>query len=163
MKKIFLPLAAALVLLTSCGPTTDDAIKLNDSLVNAQKGCIQGEKDFYKSCDGYNPDEIKASYESFAKMVDSSSKMLSEIKEEKEFATFKENAVKLVNAYKELIPKEYKEYADIYSLPSEKYTAQDSARCVEVANKINTTLNPLVNGFIAEQENFAKEWKFKLK
>src|ERR1700758_1499995 len=107
MKKILLPIIAIAVLFTACGPTTNDAVKFNDSLVTAQKGCIQGEKDFYKACDGYNPDEIKTSYESFARMVDSSVKMVQNVKEEKEFAAFKENAMKLVSAYKDLIPKEY--------------------------------------------------------
>lgn len=162
MKKIFLSIISASVLFTACGPTTNDAVKYNDSLVAAQKGCIQGEKDFYKACDGYNADEIKKSYDSFSQKVDSSFKMLQEVKEVKEFASFRDNAVKMVNAYKDLIPKEYKEYADIYSMPSDKYTVQDSVRCVEVANRINTTLNPLVNGFIAEQEAFAKQWNFVL-
>jgi hypothetical protein len=162
MKKLFLPLIVASVFLTSCGPTTNDAVSFNDSVVSAQKSCIKGEKDFFKACDGYNPDEIKTSYESFVKMVDSSVKIMEGMPEQKEFAKFKESANNLVSAYKKLIPVEYKEYARIYSLSNEQYTAKDSADCVAVAAKINTTLNPLVTGFIADQEAFAKEWKFTL-
>ena len=159
---IFLPIIAATVLLSSCGPTTNDAVKFNDQIVTAQKGCVQGEKDFYKSCDGLNAEEIKASYQKFSARVDSSLALIQSVKEEKEFASFKDNALKLATAYRSLMPNEYKEYARIYSIPSEKYTAQDSTKCVEVATKINTALNPVVNSFIAEQEAFAKQWNFIL-
>jgi hypothetical protein len=162
MKKFIMPFIATAVVLTSCGPTTNDAVKFNDQVVDAQKECIKGEKDFFKACDGYNPDEIKTSYESFSKSVETSLKSLQEIKDRKEFTTFKESAFNMVNAYSKLIPVEYKEYARIYSLSNEQYTSKDSADCVAVAAKINTTLNPLVTGFIAEQEAFAKQWNFKL-
>ena len=162
MKKLILPLIAISILLTSCGPTAHDAAEFSDSMVAAQKGCIEGEKNFYKTCDGLNAIEIKSSYASFTKQVDSSLKLLQDIKENKEFSEFKENALMLVAAYKDLIPKEYNEYAQIYSIPGDQYTTQDSIRCVEVAERINSTLNPLVKSFIAEQEVFAKKWNFTL-
>ena len=162
MKNKLFALLIASTLLVSCGPTTNDAVKFNDKVVEAQKGCIAGEKSFFKACDGYKADEIKASYESFSKAVDSSVKILTEIKDVEEFASFKTNAANLVNAYKKLMPVEYNEYAKIYAMPNDLYTSKDSARCVEVAAKINATLNPLVQSFIAEQEQFAKKWKFML-
>lgn len=162
MKKIILFLFAAALFLTSCGPSTNDAVNFNDSLVAAQKACINSEKDFYKSCNGLDAAEIKKAYESFNTTVDASLKTLQSLKEEKEFTNFKENALSLVGAYKKLMPQEYNEYAKIYAMPAETYTLQDSIRCVEVAAKINTTLNPLVTGFISAQEAFAKEWNFTL-
>lgn len=119
MKKLILFFIIASVLFTACGPTTNDAVRFNDRIIAAQKGCIQGEKSFFTACDGFNPDEIKLSYTSFSTKVDSSLKIIQEVKEEKEFSAFRENALALVTAYKNLLPKEYNEYAKIYSLPND--------------------------------------------
>jgi len=50
----------------------------------------------------------------------------------------------------------------LYTLPEEQYDEAASARCAEVADKINATLDPLTASFLEAQKQFAREWNFLL-
>lgn len=161
MKK-FLPILAA-TLLVACGPTQQDAIDLNDKLVAVQKACIKAEESFYDACKTYNPEEIKKALKTFKGKVLSAVDESEKTKNEKEFELYRNSAIKLLYAYKDLIDKEFSEYAKLYSIPDEQFTDADQKRSGKVADIINSTLGPLNDSFVMEQKIFAKKWDFTLK
>lgn len=162
MQKQFLPFIGILFLLSSCGPTKDDAINFNDRIVSAQKSCLKAEGDFYDVCDKLNPTDIKKAFEDFETSVNACIKKIENAEAHEEFDAYKQSAANLLKAYKEMLSKEFSEYARLYSIPTEEYTKEDEDEQKELAAKINTSLNLLNKNFIDEQERFADKWDFRL-
>lgn len=161
-KKTFLPLLGMVLLLVACGPTKDDAKNFNDKVVRAQKDCFSAESDFYKVCDGFNPDEIKTALATFKSKVKSCLVRAEATESNSEFDAFRQSAVNLLKEYDNMLEKEFTEYAELYSIPSEEFTEEDEAHQKEIADKINTSLDLLNKNFISEQDRFAAKWELTL-
>ncbi|MBI4930652.1 MAG: hypothetical protein HY841_07810 [Bacteroidetes bacterium] len=162
MKKFILPFTGILFLLVSCGPTKDDAITFNDRIVSIQKMCLAAEGSFYDICDKLNTDDIKKALADFKSNVTACAEKVEKTEAHKDFDAYKQSAVNLIKAYKGMLDVEFTEYARLYSIPSEEYSAEDEAKQKELAAKINTSLDLLNKNFIAEQERFADKWGFTL-
>ena len=162
MKKITIPFICFLFLFFSCGPTKDDAITFNDRIVSIQKTCLAAEGAFYDVCDKLNPADIKIAFEDFKTSVNSCVEKVEKTEAHQDFDAYKQSAVNLLNAYKNMLDKEFAEYARLYSIPSEEYTDQDEATQKVLSAKINTSLDLLNKNFITEQDRFVAKWGFTL-
>ena len=121
MQKHFFAFTGILFLLTSCGPTKDDVISFNDRIVSAQKSCLKAEGDFYDVCDKLNPDDIKKAFEDFETSITACVSKIEKSETHEEFDAYKQSAANLLNAYKDMLSKEFSEYARLYSIPTEEY------------------------------------------
>src|ERR1700741_1348452 len=73
MKKLILSISTILTLvLSSCGPSQNDAIKYNDQIVSIQKSLLPPHEAFINQFDGHNLDSLKITHGIFMAKAKSS-------------------------------------------------------------------------------------------
>ncbi len=164
MKKIILSVAAlATLLLTSCGPTKDDAIKYNDSFISIEKALTPTYNAFIEQIDGHNLDSLKITYTTFAAKAKSSIEEVAKIQafaEKKEYLDAATEYFKTINA---LAENEGKQMVEIMTKDTSQVTEADVANVTKYAEKFDADYAKALKTAQEAQNAFAKEWKFDIK
>lgn len=160
MKKLLL-LPFFLITMLACGPSKNDAINVNDQMVNAVDKCTKAENAFFEACATYNAAKIDPALKELTTVCKQVKTELEAKKVHEKFTKFRETAQHLVNTYVGL-EKDYAEYARLYSIPTEEFTAEDEKQTSETAGKISDTLNKEYDTFKAVQKEFSNEFGYAL-
>lgn len=160
MKKL-LAVPFFMLIMLACGPSKKQVIKFNDQMVEAVSKCSTAEKAFFETCSTYNPSAISNALKDFTGVCKTVKSELEAEKPHEELVKLKESALHLVSAYVNL-EKDYTEYARLYSIPTESYTAEDEKQTSTTAGKINDTINPEYDAFKATQKEFSDKYGYKL-
>lgn len=160
MKKLLI-IPFFLMMMLACGPSKDDAIDVNDQMVNAVDKCTKAENTFFETCATYNPTKINPALKELTTVCKQVKTELEGKQVHEKFAKFKETTQHLVNTYVSL-EKEYVEYARLYSIPTENFTAEDETQISTTAGKITDALNKEYDAFKAVQKDFSKEFGYTL-
>lgn len=162
MKKLLLPVAAALVILTSCGPSQNDAIKYNDTIMDMIENLKVNHNMFMDQIDGHNIDSLKITHKLFS---DKSSQSLEESKKIGPFADKKEFSdvvVEYFTTIHSIAHGEGKEMVDIMSKDTAQITEEDYNHIQELATKFDDSYSNVYDKLKAAQVKFSSEWKFAL-
>ena len=164
MKKLILSLAAvSTLLLTSCGPTKDDAMKYNDSFISIEKGLTPAYNAFIDQIDGHNLDSLKLTYDAFASKAKSSFEDCGKIQpfaEKKDYLDAATEYFKTINA---LAENEGKQMVTIMTKDTSQVTEEDVANVTKYAEKFDADYGRVLKLAQEAQLAFAKEWKFEIK
>lgn len=160
MNKLLI-LSFFLMTMLACGPSKNDAIDVNDQMVDAVDKCTKAENAFFETCATYNPAKIGSALKELTTVCKQVKTDLEGEKVHEKFAKFKETTQHLVNAYVSL-EKDYVEYARLYSIPTENFTAEDETQTSATAGKITDALNKEYDAFKAIQKEFSKEYGYTL-
>lgn len=164
MKKLILSLAAlATLVLTSCGPTKDDAVKYNDSFIAIEKSLTPTYNAFIDQIDGHNLDSLKMTYDIFAAKAKSSVEECGKIQpfgEKKEYLDAATEYFKTINA---LAENEGKQMVMIMTKDTSQVTEEDIANVGKYAEKFDADYAKALKSAQEAQSAFAKEWKFDIK
>lgn len=150
-----------LMVLLACGPGKREAVAMNDQMVSAVDKCTNAENAFFETCASYNPAKIDPALKELTAVCKQVKAELEAKKVHEKFAKFKETTEHLVNTYVGL-EKDYAEYARLYSIPTESFTAEDEALTSTTAGKITDTLKKEYDAFKAVQKEFSKEFGYAL-
>ena len=124
MQKHFFVFIGVLFLLTSCGPTKDDAISFNDRIISDQKIFLKAKSNFYDVGNKLNPDDIKKAFEDFETSVTACVSKIEKTETHGKFDAYKQSAANLLNAYKDMLNKNFIEeqerFADKWNFRVEK-------------------------------------------
>jgi hypothetical protein len=159
MKKLIPVFFVCVLLLTSCGPTKDDAIKFNDTIVDKLGICTRAEAAFYDECKNLDSAKISVSLQTLLETTKKQASEIAAMEGHEKFKSFKESAVSLSKCYVTLEP-DFREYARLYSLSDDKYTEQDEIKTKEVAEKLNGTVDASFKQFTAVQKELADKFGF---
>lgn len=164
MKKLILSIAAcATFLLTSCGPTKDDAVKYNQSFIAIEKSLTPAYNGFIDQIDGHNLDSLKIAYEAFA------AKAKSSVEECEKMQAFgeKRDYLDAVSAYfktiNSLAQNEGKQMVVIMTKDTSQVSEEDVANVSKYAEKFDADYAKVLKTAQEAQAAFAKEWKFEIK
>lgn len=160
MKKLLI-LPFFLMTMLACGPSKNDAIAVNDQLVNAVDKCTKAENAFFETCATYNPTTIGSALKELTTVCKKVKTELEAEKVHEKFTKFKETAQHLVNTYVSL-EKEYTEYARLYSIPTGDFTVEDEKQTSTTAGKITDALNKEYDAFKATQKEVSAEYGYTL-
>jgi len=164
MKKFILSsLALATLALTSCGPTLDDAIKYNDSLIAIEKSLTPAYNGFIDQIDGHNLDSLKIAYEAFAAKSKSCMEECAKLQpfnEKKDYLNAATDYFKTINA---LAQTEGRQIVTIMTKDTSQVTEEDVVNVTKAAEKFDSEYERILKKAQEAQIAFSKEWKFEIK
>lgn len=160
MKKLLI-LPFFLITMLACGPGKNDAIAVNDQMVNAVDKCTKAENTFFETCATYNPAKIDAALKELTTVCKQVKTELEGENVHEKFAKFKETTQHLVTTYVNL-EKDYVEYARLYSIPTDSFTTEDEKQTSATAGKITDTLNKEYEAFKATQKEVSEAYGYKI-
>lgn len=180
MKKIFFLLGfVAVFVLSACDsktkssedsdqsevnvPTTEEAIDHNDDIVGTQSEMIQLENDLvYAISEDGSIDAIDAAYDDYLSFFKKKIKEYDKMDAFDESDTFREAMIDLLDAFEEVAKNEWKAVIDLLSKDPEEITDQDIEDYDVLLEEIDFKENKANQKFLKKQEEFAKEYDFKL-
>lgn len=164
MKKLILSLAAAsVVLLTSCGPTKDDAIKYNDGFISIEKSLTSVCNAFIDQIDGHNLDSLKIAYDAFAAKAKSSLDDCGKIEPFNKKSDYLNAAMEYFKTINNLATNEGKLMVEIMTKDTAQVTEEDVANVGKYAEKFDAEYARALKIAQEAQAAFAKEWQFEIK
>lgn len=165
MKKVLSTLFGSLVLsvlMVSCGPTTDDAIKYNDALVDEQSKVIKAEDALIQAISQSDAAKYDDALAGLVKQVTESEAIVTKMEAFDGKTDYKDAALSLFKAYKSATENEYPKILKIAKTPNEEYTPELDDELMTLSGEIDTKLNKEIEAFVAKQKEFATQWKFEL-
>jgi hypothetical protein len=164
MKKLISAFAALVTLvLTSCGPTKDDAVKYNDSLIAIEKKLTPTTNAFFNQIDGHNLDSLKMAYEIFAAQAKSSVEECAKMQPFAEKKDYLEAATAYFKTINTLAENEGKQMVMIMTKDTSQVSEEDIANVGKYAEKFEADYGKALKIAQEAQSAFAKEWKFDIK
>ena len=141
----------------------------NDKIINEQIAITEKIEKMKKAIDDFNlmSDEKQAlanmdsAYNSLVFQIDSSIAKVSAMENFKDDSTLKQAALELFNEYKNLTSK-YKRIIELYKIPDEMFTAENSKEIDSLANEIETRSKNAFNKFLKVQKDFAEKYNLNL-
>ena len=165
MKKLFTTIIGSLfvsAILVSCGPTTNDAIKYNDALVDQQKKVLQKESVLIEGISKNMPDKLDSSYNDLLSQIKESIDVVQKMDAFDGKTEMKDAALKVFEAYKDAAENDYAKMIKLAKTPDTLYTQETDNKVIDLSKKIDDKLNKAVDAFIEKQNEFAKKYKFEL-
>lgn len=151
-------IAAVLPLFMSCQPTTEDAIKYNDGIIDQQNSVNQKFSVLLDSYDAIVPSEMDAAYKDASEQLDKSIAYINKLKGFESDAYFKEAALKFLKTYKDVLENKHKRIIELYKLPDDKYTEKEGKELETLRDEANATTDKAINDMLAVQRKFAKKY-----
>lgn len=148
------------VALQSCGPTPEDAIKYNDSIIDQVNLVINSDK-ILESMNKEVADMTSAS-ESLIKQINSSIDIVKKGGGFDGKTDFMDMAIKYLTAYKGVVEGEYKEMIAINSKPSEQITEEDDTKYQKMQEESDKKMQTASDEFDKFQKDFAVKYKFQI-
>jgi len=163
MKKTVIILSAFLILiLSACGPTQNQAIKYNDSIMKLVDELAIEHTLFLDQVDGHNIDSLKLTHQHFvakAKQTMDASIKIGPFADKTAYIDVTLEYFKTLNA---IANNEGKQMVDIMAKDSTQITQEDLEKIDALAAKFDDDYGKVYDKISAEQQKFATEWKFEL-
>lgn len=162
MKKLILIIGTLSIILTSCGPTQNEAIKYNDSLIDITDKIMEKQNLFVNQLDGHNIDSLKITHQLFVRQAEISIEELTKVKifdDKNEFGNSVSEYIAIVNS---IVNNEAKQMVELLSKEAEQYTLYDQEKIEKLASKFDEKNNKSFENLEKAQLAFSKEWNFKL-
>lgn len=163
MKKTAIIISALLMLLLSaCGPTQNEAIKYNDSIMKLIDALAIEHTLFLDQVDGHNIDSLKLTHGLFVAKAKESLEASKKIGPFGEKTEFIDVTLEYFNTLNSIANVEGKQMVEIMSKDSSQVTQEDLDKIDVLAAKFDADYGKVYDKISATQEKFAKEWKFEL-
>lgn len=165
MKKIFLNLGvvvAFLMTMTSCGPTTEDAIAHNDKIVEDQKKMLSLEQDLIYAIEDGDLDAIDRAYDDYVSFLEETLSKYEEMDAFDENDTFRKAMIDLLTTFLDVAKNEYKDLIAIWSKDVEDLTEKDFERMDKITRDIDKKEIDANNAFLDAEKDFAAEYNLIL-
>ena len=162
-KKIVYLFALLMVLILSqCGPTTQDALDYNDELIAEELLVIDKLDGLTNALSTYEPENIGPAINAAKDQVDNSIKVLEVLGGFDGNTEFVDACMELFKVFKSQLNDEYAEQFEIYKLPLDQYGKVEEDRYNELNTIIDAEYYPAFEKFSKAQEDFAEKWDFDL-
>jgi len=165
MKKYYKILSACclLFMLASCGPTTDEAIKYNDSIIDVQAQIVEEINTLYKCFDDWDhPEKMDEAYKQALAQVDLGTEKVSKLPDFGGKSEFREATLKLFSVYKSVIQTELKTMIDIIKMPGAEITPEIEARFDAMNGQALKKMDNGLKEFQEVQIKFSVKYNFVL-
>jgi len=163
MKRILGLLSLSLVLiLSSCGPTAEEAAEYNDKIIAEQSAIVVKIDKLDESFQYYIPADMDAAYNEAINQISKSVEAVTALDKFDGKTDFKDEALVLFSSYKTILESEYKEMVRIYKIPDEQFTEDNYAQWDKLDEASKRKLDEALTKFSAVQEEFAKKYNLTL-
>ncbi len=167
--KYFLLLLVIVGLLSSCGPTPEEAAAYNDSIVTVQLEIDVKINALIESYHNYIDEDIQTTegiekaYNDAMAQVDKSIQTVAGMENFAESSELKDDATKLFGTYKSLLENEYKEMMQLYALPDSSYTQEHDEKWENLNSSSISKTKEAIELFVKAQQKFVTKYKLALK
>ena len=161
MKSKIVLAVLSVILFAACAPTKDEVILVNDQLVNKVKKCSNAESAFYDVCKTFNAANINTELKTFMDVCKTVKTEIAAMEVHKDLAKLKSSAAVLVDEYIK-VENDFKEYARLYAIPTDDYTAEDETATTVIAKKMNAEMDAEFKDFQLTQEEFANKYGYTI-
>jgi hypothetical protein len=164
MKKIFaaFSMVLAAMFLTSCGPSTDQAIAYNDAIIDEQVAIIDKIDFMYESFKNFVPDEMDKAYSDALAQLETGTANVSKMDAFDGKTDFRDAAIELFKAYKSVFDNEFKEMITIYKLPDDQYTKEQEDKWNLLSDQAIKKMDAGLQKLKDIQAEFARKYKFEV-
>jgi hypothetical protein len=163
-RKIYYLLSfSVLLLITSCGPTVQDAIDYNDKIIAIETSVIEKINKLESEFTSYDPIKIEPAWNDAKAQLETSITELEKVEAFDGKTEFKDQTMELFKTFQKQVGTEYLEMLNIYKLPADKYTEIEENRYNELLKKIDNEYQAAFNKFTDVQNKFAAKYGFELK
>jgi len=155
----------AVIFLSQCGPTMQDAIDYNDKMIAEESLVIDRINDLDNAMASWDPAEIQPALDAAKAQVEKSIKALEEMGGFDGDSKFVDACQELFKVFKSQLSDEYKQQLDIikiYNDTPDNYTTVEEDKYNELNGVLDDEYYPVFDKFSAAQEEFADKWGFIL-
>ncbi len=168
MRNIYLLfIAVGVLFLGACN--TQDPVKYNNDLITEQLKIVEKIDDLKKAIDNFNVlspevaiDQMNIAYDNAVFQIDSGLLKVKNMENFKDDATLKNGATELFTNYKSVVENEYKNVIELYKIPDNMFTKEDSEKLEKLLQEGNEKLSLAYVDFQKVQQTFATDNKLKL-
>ncbi|HNW69535.1 MAG TPA: hypothetical protein PKI01_03970 [Bacteroidales bacterium] len=165
MTKHYKVLAACFLMfmLASCGPSKEEAIKYNDSIIDEQALIVEKINTLYKCIDDLDhPENMDEAYKQALMQVDSGTGKVSKLPDFDGKSDLREAALKLFSVYKSVIQKELKTMIDILKMSPVDITPEIETQFDTMNTQALNKMDSGLKEFQAVQIKFSEKYNFIL-
>ncbi|MGZ3862385.1 MAG: LIC11966 family surface protein [Bacteroidia bacterium] len=164
LKKCILSLVTvSSMILTSCGPSQDDAIKYNDQIVAIQKALLPAQDAFISQIDGHNKDSLKLTQANFSEKSKTALEQCQKMPEFNGKREYLDASIEYFKVTLSLADNEAKQIMAIMTKDSAQVTDKDVADVTACATKFDKDYANILKKVQEAQAAFSKEWKFDVR
>jgi hypothetical protein len=150
------------LLLFSCSPSSEDAIKYNDSMIEEQLKIVSLFDSLNYCLDHNISQQLLPIQKKLINQIEESSKKINKFEDFDKNDNYKKNIEELFNVYNDIANNEYNKIINIYLLPDSLYTNEEEIKLNKFWDSaFNKVQNQLIE-FNKFQEDFSKKYNFKL-
>ena len=165
MKKIFISIAGLLIIssvLISCGPSSDEAVKYYETLVNQQAKVFESESVLIEAISKNMSDKLDTSYNNLQSQLNESTKAIQKMDAFDGKTEMKDAMLRVFDVYKDAVENDYPEIINLAKTPDTLYTQETDDKVIEIWKNIDAKINKAIDDFVAKQEEFSEKYKFEL-
>jgi hypothetical protein len=155
--------AIVAMVVTSCGPTKEEAIAYNDKIIGEQVACIDKIDKLYDAMKNYTDHEgLDKAHAAALKQIETSSGIVSKMEKFDDNQEFRDAALKLLATYQSLLQNELKKMVEYSKLPDEQYTTEMEDDFNKLSDITMKRMDEELKQLNAIQLKFANNFKFEI-
>lgn len=155
--------AIVAMVVTSCGPTKEEAIDYNDKIIIEQVAIIEKIDDLYDALKNYTDHKgLDSAYAAALKQIETSTDIVSKLEKFGDDTEFRDAALKLFGTYKSVMQNELKKLVDFSKLPDDLYTTEVEDEFNKLSDITITRMDDDLKQMNAAQIKFANKHKFEI-
>jgi hypothetical protein len=162
MRNFTLIFLAIVSIFTSCGPTVEDAINYNDTIIERHDQITVKIRKLIDTYDKFIPAEMDKAYNDALTTTNDAIDFATKLKPFEEDSSFKNGALKLFKTYKEVLETEHKRIIELLKLPEEDYGKDEVKEFEQLISSSNEKINLGQTELTKIQQQFAKTHKFEI-
>ncbi len=150
------------LLLISCSPSKEEAIKYNDSMIEEQLKIVSLFDSLNYCLDSNISQQLLPIQKKLSNQIEESLKKINKIEEFDKNSNYKKNIEALFNVYKDITNNEYYKIINIYILPDSLYSNEEEVKLNIFWNEAFKKVQNQLFEFNKVQVDFSKKYNFKL-
>ena len=164
MKKTipFIMIALFVGILSSCGPTSDQAVDYNDKIINEQIAIFEKMELLIDAYENYQPDLMDAAYEVTLTQITKSSANVEALADFDGSTTFRDAGVTLFKLYKSVLENEHKQIIELLKLPDSQYGDAEVKLTGDLSEAADEKINSGIEDLDVIQKEFATKYNFEI-
>lgn len=163
LNKIYgMAILAAILIISDCGPNSQQAVDYNDEVVAQQKLIVKELNSLEEAFVNFNPTDMDKAYTLASKQINKSLNVINKMAPFNEKSDLKDAAIKLMGEYNSVIKNEYVAIIALNKLPESRFGKAEEVKLKNLSKTIDTKLSTALTEFGKQQTAFSSKYNFEL-
>ena len=158
---ILIPFCISMVLL-SCGPTSENAKKYDDELVDQLTKVYKKEALLIEAISKKSPEKLDTLYANFTKQIKLSTTEITNMSTFDGKTDLRDAALRVLYNYTDVVGNEYSQIVTLAKIPVSLYTPEDDDKKIQLSKDIDQKINKANDEFKELERGFISKYKIEL-